>query len=338
MARDDESISFRFTGGDADDGRLNFYDASRFYYGAARFIYTLEYFRQTGTVLSKITTRVNAEYLITAPREGSWILDVLHDAGPVVAECAIKVPMEGLISFVMERLTPGTKSREMLAQLAQEQTAQARERTAQERERTKQIQALTKTNEQALKLVADLANAKVASDEQTRQVLNELKREITASKERERVIEPYKREFDRIPGKAVDRLVDRTSTQVVEMGKPLIRSASELSITSGRKRSVANLNRRSIEQLSGNVVDPIPTTLVGDLVRYDKENGWGKFRNPVFSKPVSFVVPSSRKSLLNLEVIEAMKEDKINVAFYYVRDRRGAVRYLVFDHLLEIEE
>jgi hypothetical protein len=45
-------------------------------------------------------------------------------------------------------------------------------------------------------------------------------------------------------------------------------------------------------------------------------------------KPVSFVVPSVKKNLINLEVIEAMKERQVEISAYRVKDRRGIVRYL----------
>jgi hypothetical protein len=39
-------LTFRFEGGTQTWDKLNFYDAARFQYGAARFVYTLEYFWQ----------------------------------------------------------------------------------------------------------------------------------------------------------------------------------------------------------------------------------------------------------------------------------------------------
>ena len=41
-----DPLDFSLRRGDADLGQLNFYDAARFQYGAARFVYTLEYFWQ----------------------------------------------------------------------------------------------------------------------------------------------------------------------------------------------------------------------------------------------------------------------------------------------------
>jgi len=159
-------LTFRFEGGDADGGQLNFYDAARFQYGAARFVYTLEYFRQTGIVLSKITRRVNAEYRVPTPERGSWIMDVVQFAAPLMGEMEFKVPIEVMIAHVMERLIPGRKSRETLKEilseprsLDSERTVLERERTAQERERTEQIRLLINTNAKALDVLGKNARS-----------------------------------------------------------------------------------------------------------------------------------------------------------------------------------
>jgi hypothetical protein len=91
------------------------------------------------------------------------------------------------------------------------------------------------------------------------------------------------------------------------MGKPLIRSADRLAIgEASRTEPFVSLTRRSVEALSGNTVDTIPSTLRGSIIRFDKENGWGKFRNPQFTNAVSFVVPSVKRNRLKDEVIDAM--------------------------------
>jgi len=289
-------LTFRFEGGDADGGQLNFYDAARFQYGAARFVYTLEYFRQTGIVLSKITRRVNAEYRVPTPERGSWVMDVVQFAAPLMGEMAFKVPIEVMMAHVMEQLIPGRKSRETLKEILSEprspdseRTILERERTAQERERTEQIRLLTNTNAKALDVLGKTLDRLSAGGPAT-QTLHEVRDELTASFERVQMIEHYKRELDKIDDSYMTRLLDKTRTQVVEMGKPLIRSADRLAIGEvSRPQPFVSLTRRSVEALSGNTVDAIPSTLRGSIIRFDKENGWGKFRNPEFTRPISLV-------------------------------------------------
>jgi hypothetical protein len=334
-------LVFRFDGGDADRGELNFYDAGRFQYGAARFVYTLEYFRQTGAVLSKITKRVNAEYRIPSPERGSWQTEVLQIAVPSLIECAVKVPIQAAIAYVMERLIPGRRSREMISEALGEEkyrrddrVAYEKERTAQERERTEQIRLLADTNSKALDLVGRMLDKPGLVDPKV-QLLREIRDELNASSEREEIIKRYKTEFDKVEDGTATRLVDRARAQVIEMRRPLIRSADRLQINDGPGRSpFASLSRRSVEDLSGNSVDPLPSTLRGNIIRFDKENGWGKFRNAEFTTPASFLVPSALRNRLRDEVIDAMKEEEVDVVFYYVRDKGGKVSYLIFENVL----
>jgi hypothetical protein len=333
-------LTFRFDGGDAAEGQLNFYDAGRFQYGAARFVYTLEYFRQTGQVLSKITRRVDADYRISTPTRGSFIMEVIQIAAPVIGEMAIKVPIHVLMAHVMEHLTPGKKTRELATEVLNERRstesasiAHERERTAQEKERTEQVRLLTAPTSQALELVSKALEQSRSADPRS-QILHEIQGELVASIEREALIQSYQNELSKISDSVMARLLDRTRSQVVEMGKPLIRSADRLEIGEGSVKSpLVSTNRRVVEELSGNTVDPLPSTLRGNITRFDKENGWGKFRNPEFSSTISFVVPSVIRNSLRDDVIDAMKKNEAELVFYYVRDKSGKVQYLIVDNL-----
>ena len=238
-------------------------------------------------------------------------------------------------------MTPGQKSRELAAEvlkddasLGTERTLIERERTAQERERTEQLRLQTQTTSQALERVSRVLDRSSPSDPKAH-VLTEVQGELAASSEREMLIEPYRTELEKIPDPTMSRLLDRTRSQVVEMGKPLIRSAERLEIGEvSTKSPFVNLNRRTVENLSGNSVDPLPSMLRGSVTRFDKENGWGKFRNPEFVAPVSFVLPSAIRNRLRGDVIDAMKEDEVDLVFYYVRDKSGKVQYLILDNVL----
>lgn len=248
-------LTFRFEGGDADAGQLNFYEAARFQYGAARFVYTLEYFRQTGMVLYKITRRVNADYRVPTPRSGSWILDVVQIAVPILGEMALKVPIEVLMAYVVERLIPGRRSREMAGEIIArdrpdggDRIALERERTAQEHQRTEQIRLLTDTNSKALNLLEKELGRR-RDDSPTVKLLSDIQGELVASSEREMVVENYKTELDKIDDHQMDSLLNRTRTQVIEIGKPLISSADRLEIGEvSRAKAFVSLNRRSIER------------------------------------------------------------------------------------------
>jgi len=106
-----DKIEYRFVGGDADDNSLNFYDGSRFLYGAARFLYHVEHFRTTGTVTPHVRTK-DINFVIKPAKEGSFIWEVLREMSPTmpsVMESAIKVPLETMFSWAWSHILPEKK-------------------------------------------------------------------------------------------------------------------------------------------------------------------------------------------------------------------------------------
>ena len=79
-------IGFRFTGGLAKNGEMNFYEAGRYRYAAARLLYTVEHFRQSGKVLERLTTAVNADFRVSAPQSGSFLEQAVLYAAPFITD------------------------------------------------------------------------------------------------------------------------------------------------------------------------------------------------------------------------------------------------------------
>ncbi len=325
------ALSFRFSGGDADENQLNFYDASRFMYGAARLIYTLEHFRQTGRVLGKITQKIRVDYRAPTSRDGSWIQDIVLVAAPIIADNAIKVPIETMVAFVLERLIPSKGKKAEIAEKLIE-LSNEREKTAREIERTRQND--THNIEKLISVIEKMADHMMASDASKVTELNAYKEQLMAIQGREAMLADHSDELGKISNDQETRLIDRAKGQVTEMGRQLVRSASTLDVLAGGVSSVSTLERRDVEALEGRFEDPVPTVLVGSIAQYNKENGWGKFRSVEFARPISFVVPSSEKNSMNNDVIDAMKGGEVEVSFYYVKDARGAVKHLVFDNII----
>ncbi|WP_291725258.1 hypothetical protein [Magnetospirillum sp. 64-120] len=328
-------ISFKFVGGDADEHQLNFYDTSRFMYGASRFLYTLEHFRQTGKVLGKINERVNVDYRVATPQQSSWLLDVLAIAGPAIHEAAIKVPVGVLVAYVKDKLFSGKDAAAKALDIIREVEGN---KTKQSKEETKRFLAQSDVASQALKLVDKTLDMKKSTDDALIQELRELRHQLSAAERRKDVLELYADELAAITAEQEEKLLTKTQPQVAEMGKPLIRSAGRLEIAVGDGRiPMSSMTRRSVESLTGHEEDPLPTQLAGDITRFDKGNGWGKFRSPIFKRDISFVVPAARKNRLRGTVLDAMKMDNVIVSFYMVRDKRKVVKYLVFEDIIEID-
>lgn len=82
-----------------------------------------------------------------------------------------------------------------------------------------------------------------------------------------------------------------------ELALPLRGSANSLSISLGQSdQKVCVFDRQSLENLGEVNIDKTPTYIEGIVRAYDKDTGWGKFRNEVqFIKPIAFQVPMSIK-------------------------------------------
>lgn len=296
------NFSFKFEGGDADTHQLNFYDASRFLYGASRFIYHLEYFRESGNIAANVRTR-DIKFLLNAPQKGSFILDVMQTLLEHAKDNAYDVPLSALYVYIWHKLIP-LKSKKESAKVAKD--------------------ALDQVDKYA----------QIALESREREIeLAERNRELEAlDKKRTAIIDPYKKILTSIPEDKINRLVHRIRPAAIDMGKPLYNSAEKLNIQNGHQTFVV-LDKFSIEALKGNTVSASLTSLLGDVIQFNKETGWGKFRNIELGK-VSFRVPTELRDIWHDKIIDAMKlKEEVILVFYYVRDSSGYLNHLIFERI-----
>ena len=323
----DTVLSFQFSGDIADEGQLDFYEASRFFYGASRFIYTLEHFRNTGTVPAKIGRRINAKFNIAAPQTGSWIADIYGAAAPVVgavggASVFLEVPLKALMAWVFKRLTGGRSNQvETLLKLE-------RERTKQSKQETRRAELLAAPSAK----LADMLEKELARKDDFVKFMMDEVRDARAEAKIQRQLDkewsPYKDKFADLKERDVKKLLAKTRTQVTEMGIPLKGSASRLLIGGkSADEKVIYINQRTVDVLEGNSEDATSTDVSADVVRFDKESGWGKFRVEGISGQASFFVPREQRQHLKDEVIEAMKHDTVEMTVRYVRDHQKIIKY-----------
>jgi hypothetical protein len=67
-----EKLTFHFEGGLADEHKLDFYEAARFQYAAARLVVKLSQFRARGNFVKKITNTSNQDIVLRDTL--GWIL------------------------------------------------------------------------------------------------------------------------------------------------------------------------------------------------------------------------------------------------------------------------
>lgn len=321
------AVSFQFTGDLADEGQLDFYQASRFFYGASRFVYTLEHFRMTGKVAGKIGRRIQADFNIAAPQSGSWIAEVFGAAAPTVGAATgaapfVEVPLKALMAWVFKRLTGGnTNVIETLVRLERERTKQLREETRRAELHAAPADRLADMLEKELDRKHEVQRFMMDEIRDARaeaKVYRQLNEQLSGSEGK----------LNDISEKATKALLAKTRPQITEMGLPLKGSASRLLI-GGRSadNKVIYVNRRTVDVLEGNTEDSTFTEVIADVVRFDKESGWGKFRVANVIGQTSFFIPREQREALKEEVIDAMKQDNVGMTIRYVRDQQRNIKY-----------
>lgn len=287
-----EAITFVFSGGMADDEELNFYEAGRFQYGAARFIYTLEKFRQQGRVAARLTAFVKADIRVKAPKPGSFVQDIIILALPAIAECAIRVPLDAMIAYVWDLLLPSTKPQDAVVELAKLELAREAERTAQEKERTRQtllikdiVTAGSATTAQALNFVKGVIADKEAGAKDMQHIsdenINHLMQELDCVNEREILIKENYEELSKIDLTLQRKLTRQMRNSVRNMALPLRSSATYLSVGAGdRARRYARIDAEAARFITDQIEDTVPTPLRGSVKMIDVETGIEKSDGP----------------------------------------------------------
>jgi len=208
-----DKLSFRFHGKLADGHELIFYEMSRFEYGAARFVYTIEKFRQSGTVVKAIRTRVDADIRVRAAKRGSWWQDLLIYALPSIAECAINVSFEAMFAYAMSKIFPESKAKDAAVELADFALKS-------QIEHTKQIQIIADVTKEgfansnrAIKILGEVLENyeqfKKAGVRYSEKDIETLLVEEEDSKLRDRLVRQYRSEFRKINPRTERQLVEQ---------------------------------------------------------------------------------------------------------------------------------
>lgn len=130
------------------------------------------------------------------------------------------------------------------------------------------------------------------------------------------------------------KLISMSGPLVSEMATALRKSADTLEIISVQPGSVQSknilyLNRKMAKEIEVSAVDKDITPILGDIIQYNKETGWGKARLTISENPLSFNVPSDMKGHLQATLLAAMGKDKVYLQTYIVRDKLQAPLRLI---------
>lgn len=343
-------ITFRFTGGIADNGELNFYEAGRYRYAAARLLYTLEEFRQTGTVKQKIRKFVNVDIVTRSPQSGCFIDPVLVQAAPFLADNYLRMPLEKVLSWALDRILPKSNQDGRVLALAEalleshnrfaavalerERSAQAEieERRAQFAELIHQLRRQEDDQEtlrNAAKIFRAHANAPYRVSDEIGSMAYAAD-EIDADLERQKSLAEYESELDRIGPAEEEEILRRVRDILPEMTQPLRRSAQNLELSGANdNQRFFTINIERVEQIKKRIRGATKI-FSGNIVRYDKKQGFGKLQIDGQRRLITFHVPSEIRVTYRNRILEAMKAPSVDALYIPIADGTGRTVMLVF--------
>lgn len=313
-----EDLDFHFTGKLADDQRMDFYESARFQYAAARLSVKLDRFRRYGKFPEKVTRKNNTGIDLRTFKDGSFIIRLLS---PVLSESErpfLNLSLPSLWAYVVERVFKPAQAEEIRNVLS------------------------TQSN------LLDIFESRIASgDDPTQQTLalldqqrssaplspetNELLERLRAESQRRRFLTETREQFSKISKEQDANLVTMAAPLLKEFAIPLRRSASHATVSIGgeTKLSILTVNAVTASEVELVSVDPHVTILRINIVQYDKETGWGRFRNVEFQGRAPFSISADRKDGLQQAVLRNMNKEEVLVQAHFVRSVAGINKRLI---------
>lgn len=328
-----EKIDFTFSGSLADDHALDFYEAGRFQYGAARLMVKLDQFRRTGRFSSRITYENNTRILLSTQQDGSFVISTLAPVLQAGFDTFLQANIGLMWSYVADRI------------LKPANTDNIREALATNRRLADVFEAnIAQQGEQSRRTLDLLANQmEVAGD------LNEegrrLYERLLAETERRAYLEGEAGALRHITPDQDARLVSMSAPLLKDMGVALRNSASFLRVSANdnqQTREIIFLNRRMASEVDTSIIDDNPTLILVRIVQYNVETGWGRLRTNEFQGLLGFNVPADRKNNVQADLLDAMDRAGNRLDTYieclFVRTPAGILQRAIILSIRDLDE
>ena len=226
-----ERITFHFEGAQADDHRMNFYEAARFQYDAARLLVKLAQFRASGKFVDNISDKSNHNVLLVAQRGGSFNYNI-EEPEPA-KDAFLNIALSDLVAYVAERVI------EKLDETAMATFVLPALEFDEDEDESDEVGDGLEVAE-----IDGLAEAVLAGDKLTASLPLETSKFI-----KRRVAEVYRERRLTAAAKAIAKISDDQSQKLVAMAAPLIvgmgtasrKSANTLEITTQKRGPVKSV-------------------------------------------------------------------------------------------------
>ena len=315
-----ETLTFHFEGALADAHRMNFYEAARFQYAAARLMVKLAQFRQSGRFVQKISNKSNFDVQLKSQSDGSFNINV-EDMGNSDAEGDfVNISISDLISFVSERVI----------EKIDETTLKGATSSA-------TSQSISGSSSLPIpisaidRLADDVMSGRVAVEGLPSSVRDLVRRRV-AEAHREQRMEISKAAISRIDFARSQKLVAMSAPLISEMATALRKSANTLEVRSSARDDISSvlfLDQKMAQEIETAIVDEEISPVLGDVIQFNKDNGWGKLKAENGLGIISFSIPYDILPKMRKSLIDSMNKDMIFLQTYFVRNRGGDVVRLI---------
>ncbi len=318
-----EEIQFVFDGGLAAQHRMDFYEFARFQYSASRLLVKLDNFRRTGTFPKRITFENQHRITVKPFREGSFGLDIIAPVAMEVARIAYEVPISALFTYVVERVfKPAEDDVVRDALSTQRRLIDAYENNIEGRDNT-----ATRT--------LDMLRDEIDNGRDLNEMNRNLLERLNAETERRAYLQGQRDVLRRFTPEQDADLVTMAAPLLKEMNVPLRDSAKSVSIRRREGRNTTQIlyaTKQMADEVDIAVVDRFITTIDINVIQYNKENGWGKFRNLEWDGLPSFNIPAEINVDIRDDMMAAMTQQLVEVDCYFVRSVAGVpLRIIIVD-------
>ncbi len=324
-----EKLTFHFEGALADAHRMNFYESARFQYAASRLMVKLAQFRAKGKFVKKISARSNINIQLVSQSDGSFNINIEDPGQPEDSKDFVKIPLSDMIAYVSERIVEKIDG-DVLAQNLLPNPTFNTDGTISHG----QMAEVDKLIDSYLDDAALFAGLPPET--------KELVRRRVAESHREKRLSENEAAISKIDYESGQKLIAMAAPLLSEMAQTALRrSADSFEITSsvgGKAKSVLFLDQRMAKDIETAIVDQEITPLLGDVIQFNKDNGWGKVKIEEGLKTLNFSIPYDKLYELKQTLIDHMKKDLVYLQTYQVRDRSLDVTRLIVVGILPTPE
>ncbi len=270
---------------------MNFYEAARFQYAAARLLVKLAQFRNSGRFRQKITDISNLGIILESQSKGSFRINT--DAPPPAPQSGLNdqgsfldIGLADLLAYLIERVIAKTDDDDLVALFNAIPAISER---------------FGKINPQDSETLELIVRALIEESDLRAVIFPEaselVERRISELTRQDRLA-AVGGQIARIDAPREQKLISMAAPLISEMATALRRSADTLKIIGGSDRTTSNvlfLNQPMAQGILSSRVDDQITPILGNIIQYNKETGWGKVRLGNYEQPLGFSVPSDKK-------------------------------------------